>query len=132
MSYLKCYESGMFILDPDFYPFRIRYTGSKNRNKKRRGKKLLSYCTFFLSKNVKKFKLFSFSTGTEKSLSLLTNNINVFTQKIATSSQKYVVRIRYPRSGIRKKPIPDPGVKKALDPRSESTRLLICCSISFC
>jgi hypothetical protein len=46
--------------------------------------------------------------------------IELFTPKIAISSQKYGFRIRDPRSGIRKKPIPDPGlgVKKAPDPGS--------------
>ncbi len=33
-------------------------------------------------------------------------------------------------SGIRKKPIPDPGVKKAPDPRSGSATLLSCIRIS--
>ncbi len=38
--------------------------------------------------------------------------------KLSLSSQKYGFGIQGPRSGIRKKPIPDPGVKKALDPGS--------------
>ena len=37
-------------------------------------------------------------------------------KKLALSSQKYGFGIRDPRSGIRKKPIPDPGVKNAPDP----------------
>jgi hypothetical protein len=47
-------------------------------------------------------------------------NIEVFTQKIDTKPSK--IWVRDPRSGIRKKPIPDPGsrVKKAPDPGSGS------------
>jgi hypothetical protein len=37
---------------------------------------------------------------------------------LSLSSQKYGFGIRDLRSGIRKKPIPDPGVKKAPDPGS--------------
>jgi len=37
---------------------------------------------------------------------------------LSLSSQKYGFVIRDPRSGIQKKPIPDPGVKKAPDPGS--------------
>jgi hypothetical protein len=39
-------------------------------------------------------------------------------KKLSLSSQKYGFGIRDPRSWIRKKPIPDPGVKKAPDPGS--------------
>jgi hypothetical protein len=42
---------------------------------------------------------------------------------LSISSQKYGFGIRDPRSGIRKKPIPDPGVKKAPDPGSGSATL---------
>jgi hypothetical protein len=35
--------------------------------------------------------------------------IELFTQKLSLSSQKYGFGIRDPRSGIRKKPFPDPG-----------------------
>jgi hypothetical protein len=38
-------------------------------------------------------------------------------------SKKYGFGIRDKRSGIRKKPIPDPGVKKAPDPGSASATL---------
>jgi hypothetical protein len=50
---------------------------------------------------------------------------------LSKSSSKYGLGIRDPRSGILKKPIPDPGsripdpgVKKALDPGSGSATLL--------
>ncbi len=46
--------------------------------------------------------------------------VEIFTQKIVTKLSK----IWDPRSGIRKKPIPDPGVKKAPDPGSGSATLI--------
>jgi hypothetical protein len=42
--------------------------------------------------------------------------IELFTQKVVTKLSK--IWVWYPRSGIRKKPILDPGVKKAPDPGS--------------
>jgi hypothetical protein len=50
-----------------------------------------------------------------------------FYLKLSLSSQKYGLGIRDPRSGMRKKPIPDPGpgVKKALDPGSGSATLVV-------
>jgi hypothetical protein len=39
--------------------------------------------------------------------------IELLPKKLSLSSQKYGFEIRDPRPGIRKKPIPDPGVKKA-------------------
>jgi hypothetical protein len=44
--------------------------------------------------------------------------LKILPKKLSLSSQKYRFGIRDPRSGIRKKPIPDPGVKKAPDPGS--------------
>jgi hypothetical protein len=48
--------------------------------------------------------------------------IELLPKKLPLSYLKYGIEIRDPRSGIRKKPIPDPGVKKASDPGS---RILI-------
>jgi hypothetical protein len=45
-----------------------------------------------------------------------------FTQKIVTNLSK--IWLWDPRSGIREKPIPDPGVKKAPDPGSGSATLI--------
>jgi hypothetical protein len=45
-------------------------------------------------------------------------------KKLPLSSQKYGFGIRDPRSGIRKKPIPDHGVKKVPDPGSGSASRL--------
>ncbi len=65
-------------------------------------------------------KYLIFWTDTEKDLSPLKQNvIAVFlTQGIVTNLSEMWVR-----SGIRKKLIPDPGVKKALDPESGSATL---------
>jgi hypothetical protein len=49
--------------------------------------------------------------------------IELLPKKLSLSSQTYGLGIRDPRSGIRKKPIPDPGVKKAPDPGSGSATL---------
>jgi hypothetical protein len=51
--------------------------------------------------------------------------IELFTKKLSLRSQKYGFGIRDPRSGIRKKPIPNPGVKKEPDPGSGSATLII-------
>jgi hypothetical protein len=79
--------------------------------------------------------LFYFLYDEEKNLAQFPRIIEVFTQKIVTKPSKIWVwdpgsEIRDPRSGIRdpgseirKKPIPDPGVKKAPDPGSGSATL---------
>jgi hypothetical protein len=51
-------------------------------------------------------------------LGQFSKNYRTFKPKLSISSQKYGVGIQNPRSGIRKKPIPDPGVKKAPEPGS--------------
>jgi hypothetical protein len=48
--------------------------------------------------------------------------IEVFAQKLVTELSK--IWVWDPRSGIRKKHNPDPGVKKAPDPGSESATLI--------
>ncbi len=60
-----------------------------------------------------------FWTDTEIDLSQLTQNLSIFTQNVVTKCSVIWVGsgIRDPESGIRKKLIPDPGVKKASDPR---------------
>jgi hypothetical protein len=49
--------------------------------------------------------------------------IEVFTQKLVTKPSK--IWVWDPGSEIRKKPLPDPGVKKAPDPGSGSATLVI-------
>ncbi len=46
------------------------------------------------------------------------NYRNFLPKKLSLSSLKYRFGIQNPRSRTRKKPIPDPGVKKAPDPES--------------
>jgi hypothetical protein len=55
--------------------------------------------------------------------------IELFTQKLSLSSQKYGFGIRDPRSGKNLFRIPDPGVKKAPDPGSGSATL---CAMQCC
>jgi hypothetical protein len=79
----------MFITDHDFLPFRIQDLGSriKQQQKKRRWE---FFCPFFYAdKN-------------------FTKNLNIFIEKLLQSSQSMGLG-----SGIRKKLIPDHGVKKA-------------------
>jgi hypothetical protein len=47
----------------------------------------------------------------------------LFSQKMVAKLSK--IWVWDPRSGIRKKPIPDPGVRKAPDPGSGSATLLL-------
>jgi hypothetical protein len=65
-----------------------------------------------------KCKLFQFRTAEEKNLGQFSKNYRTFKPKLSISSQKYGVGIQDARSGIRKKPIPDPGSRgqKALYP----------------
>jgi hypothetical protein len=86
---LQCCGSGMFIPDPDFYPSRISDPGSRiQKQQQKRGVNKNLCHTFFCS---------------HKFL------IERFTQKLVTKLTK--IWVWDPRSGIRKKPIPDPGSK---------------------
>ncbi len=106
------------IPDPDFnHPgSRISDPGSKNSNKREGWKKI--FCHNFLC-NHKFHKIenyFSFEVLKKKIWENFQRILELFTQKLSQSSQKY---------GIRKKPIADPGVKKAPDPGSGSATLSI-------
>jgi hypothetical protein len=84
------------IPDPDFYPSRIPDLGSRiQKQQQKRGVKKICCHTFFCS------------------------------HKLTLSSQKYGFRIRDRGSGKNLFRIPNPGVKKALDPGSGSATLLI-------
>jgi hypothetical protein len=90
----QCCGSGMFMFipDPDFCPSRIPYLGSKTSNKRGLKKKL--------------FYLFCSNNN---------HKIELSTQKIVKKLSKIWVW----GSGIRKKPIPDPGSRvHAPDPGS--------------
>jgi hypothetical protein len=114
----------MFIPDPDFYPSRIPDLGSriKNRQKKERGKKN-SYL-FHGHKFHKMENYFIFEMLKKKIWSNFQRIKELLPQKLSLSSQKYGFGIRDLISGIRKNPIPDPGVKKTSDPRSGSPTLI--------
>ncbi len=94
---------------------RISDPGSKNRNK-REGWKKFVVIPFFIHKFHKIVNYFIFEMLKKKIWANFRRIIELFTQKIVTNSQKYGFRIR-------KKPIQDPGVKKAPDPGSGSETL---------
>ncbi len=119
---MQCCGSGMFIPDPK--------TATKERNEKK-----LVVITFFGATNFTKLKIILFLKCWRKKFGPVFKELYVelFTQNLSLSSQKYGFGIRDPRSGIRKKPyygsrIPDPGpgVKKAPDPGSGSATLIKC------
>ncbi len=100
---------------------RISDPGSKNSNKRegwkklakqqqKRGVKKISCHNFLCSHKFHKIaNYFSFDVLKKKIWANFQRIIELFTQKFSISSQKYGFGIRDPRSGIRKKPIPDSG-----------------------
>jgi hypothetical protein len=99
----------MFIPDPpnpDFYPSRI--PDPKTAKKEKGGKTLLSY--LFVATNIKTLKHILFlNWREEKKFGPIYIEFYIFLpQKLSLNSPG-------PRSGTRKKPISDPGVKKAPD-----------------
>jgi hypothetical protein len=126
----------MFIPDPEFYPSRISDPTTATKEK---GEKSFFYL-FFVATNITKWKIiFCLTlTGKERNLSQFTKKYVLFTQTIFTEFSKYGFGIRekpiFPLNrntnmglgaGIREKPIPDPVVKKALDPGSGSATLVL-------
>jgi hypothetical protein len=61
----QCCGSGIFIPDPDFYPFRILDPGSKNSNK-REGRKKIVVIPFLKLQSSQNGKLFYFCDTEEK------------------------------------------------------------------
>jgi hypothetical protein len=108
----------MFIPDPDFYPSRIQ----KQQQKRGVEKNFLPY--FFGGHKFNKIEYyFIFQKLKKKNWAKFQRIIEVFTQKIFTMlSSIWVWDLG---SGIRKKPIPDPGSRgqKAPDPGSRSATL---------
>jgi hypothetical protein len=91
----------------------------QKQQQKREVKKKLDVKPFYVATKFNKIvNYFSFEVLKKKIWANLQRIIELFTKKLSKSSSKYGLRIRDPRSGIRKKPIPDPGVKKAPDPGS--------------
>jgi hypothetical protein len=110
------------IPDPDFYPSRIPNPGFRiQKQQQKRGVKKICYHTFLCVHKFHKIENhFSFESVKEKNLGQFSKNYRTFYPKIVTKLSKMGFGIRDPRSGIREKPIPDPGVKKAPDPGSGS------------
>ena len=100
----QCCGSGMFIPDPGSWFLPIPDPGSKNSNK-RQGWKKLSCHTFFGAINFTKFKWFYFWKAEEKNLGQFSKNCITFYKKYFHLALKHMGL----GSGIRKKPIPDPG-----------------------
>ncbi len=94
---MQCGGSGMFIPDP----------GSKNSNKRQGWKKFCCQTIFFGHKFHKTEYYFIFDMLTKNIWPNFPRIIEVFTQKIVTKPSK--IWVWDPRSGIREKPIPDPG-----------------------
>ncbi len=116
--YIQCGGSGMFIPDPGTriliftHPgSRISDPGSKNSNKRERWKKIC-YHTFFCSHKFHKIEYryyVSFKMLKKKFGPIFNELLKFLPKKFSIFSQIYGFGIRDPRSGIRKKPIPDPG-----------------------
>jgi hypothetical protein len=111
----------MFIPDPGILIF--THPGSRiQKQQQKRGMK--KYLSFFCSQKFHKIEsYFIFEMLKKKIWANFQRIIEVFTQKTFTKLSK--IWVWNPRSGIRKKPIPDsdPGVKKAPDPGSGSATL---------
>jgi hypothetical protein len=99
----------MFIPDPDFYPSRIPDLGSRiNSNKNL--KKICCHTFLCRHKFHKIENYFSFEVLKKKMWANFQRIIELLPKKLSLTSQNYGFgKIRDPRSGIRKKPIPDPG-----------------------
>ncbi len=115
----QCCGSGMFIPDPGSWFLPIPDPGSKNSNKRERLKKICCH-TFLCSHKFHKIvNYFSFEVLWANFQ--FSKNYRTFYQKNCQKALKNVVL----GSGIRKKPIPDPGSRgqKAPDPGSGSATL---------
>ncbi len=102
--------SGMFIPDRDFYPSRIPDLGSRiQKQQLMRGVKKIFCHTCFCSQKFHKIENYFIFEMLKKKISKgqFSKNYELFTQKIVTLFSK--IWVWDPRSGIRKKPIPDPG-----------------------
>jgi hypothetical protein len=91
---------------------RIPDFGSNKSNKRGERKKFVFLPYLFVATNITILKLILFLNWREE------KNLGQFTKNYRTLPKKLSLSSRDPRSGIRKKPIPDPGVKKAPDPGS--------------
>ncbi len=100
---------------------RISDHGFKNSNKREGRKKICS--TFFCSHKNHKIENY-INIGDEKIWTNLQRIIELYTQKLPLSSQNYGFGIRDQGSGIREKPIPDPG-SRSWGQKSTGSRIRI-------
>jgi hypothetical protein len=110
------------IPDLDFYTSRIPdpKTATKDRSEK-----IFFVKSFFVATNFTKLNIILFLISGRKKFGPIFQELLKFLPKqLSPSPQKYGFRIRDLGSGFRKKPIPDPGVKKAPDPGSGSATKL--------
>jgi hypothetical protein len=110
----------MFIPDPDFFLSRIPDPGSGiQKQQQKRGVKKIFCHTFLCSHKFHKIEnYFSFEVLKKKIWANFQRIIELFTQKLALSSQKFGFGIRDPEKTYSGSRIPDPGVNKAPDPGS--------------
>ncbi len=108
-TFLQSGGSGMFNPDPKSWFLPIPNPGSINSNKREGWKNLFCHNFLCSHKFLKIANYFSFGVLKKNIWANFQRIIEFFTQKLSQSSQKYGFGIRDPRSGIRKKPIPDPG-----------------------
>ncbi len=106
----RCCVSGMFIPDPGSWFLPIPDPGSKNSNKREGWKKFFFSYLFYLASSVTKLKIILVLKCWRKKFGpIFKELLNFLPKKLSLSSRKYGLGIQDPRSGIRKKPIPDPG-----------------------
>ena len=126
----QCGGSGMFIPDSGswFLPIpdpgsRTSDPGSKNSNKRQRWKKFFVK-PFFVATNFTKLNIIIFLICWRKKFGPIFQELLKFLpKKLSPSHQKYGFGIRDPEKTYSGSRNPDPGVKKAPDPRS---RIRIC------
>jgi hypothetical protein len=105
------------VADPGYWFLSIPDLGFNNSNKREGGKKFV--LLFLYPQISQNCKLFIFDLARKKIWANLQRvTVCTFTQKLSLSSQIMGF-------GIRENPIPDPGVKKALDPGSGSATLVV-------
>jgi hypothetical protein len=110
---------------PDFYPFRIPDSGSKNSNKREWWKKICCHTFLCILTFHKIENYFSFEVLKKKIWGNFQRIIELFTQKIVTNTKLSKIWVWDPGSGKNLFRIPDPGFKKAPDPGSGSATLQV-------
>jgi hypothetical protein len=112
-----------WIPDPDFYPSRIPDLGFLDPKKgtKERGEKICFHTILCSHKFHKIYNYFSFEVLREKIWVNFLRILELFTQKVVTKLSK--IWLWDPRSGIRKKTIPDPGSRGQ---KGTGSRIRIC------